>query len=163
MGMDLVSLGLAGFAGAAAMWILHRSWPRALPLWLVPFGAALALIAALISSDYGWSARTAAALPEGVVVADRAATPAPHRPWAYFVPVTTRLVAIDVGGRREHQVRPSVYLADLYVFERWRAPERTEVMVDCVEGRRALPGSDTPAWREVDRADPLLSTLCQRL
>ena len=53
--------------------------------------------------------------------------------------------------------------ADLYFFARWQPVQSVEMMVDCVNHRRADPaGGDggAPVWRDVGADDPIVAAVC---
>ena len=162
MFLELIAVIVAGFAGAGAMMLLVRT-VRVLPRWLVPVAAGGAMLAATISMEYGWYARTKGSLPDGLAVAQSVQGSAPWRPWTYAVPMTERFVAIDLTSLRANTRDEGLLMADLYFFGRWRPVHSVEVIVDCAGGRRADPamGDDSPpVWREVGPDDPILRTVC---
>ncbi|SER96056.1 hypothetical protein SAMN04490244_104159 [Tranquillimonas rosea] len=160
---ELIAVFAAGFAGAGVLLLLTRLVPR-LPRWLVPIGAGAAMFAVAISGEYGWYERTRGALPEDMVVADAVSERMWWRPWTYVAPMVTRFVAFDRGNLRENRDAEALYMADLYFFGRWRPVQSVQVMVDCVEGRRADPGGGdggAPVWRDVGPEDPIVRTVCR--
>lgn len=163
MFFELIAVFVAGFAGAGAAMILRKVTGGRLPRWLVPVGAGAAMLAATISSEYTWYARTAAALPEDMQVAQTVESRAAWRPWTYVFPLTDRFVAVDVGGLRANQQTTDLYLAEMAFFARWRPVTQVQIMVDCAGNRRADPtmgdGSD-PVWRDVGPQDPVVQTVC---
>ncbi len=166
MFLELIAVIVAGLAGAGGMLLLSRIAGDRLPRWLVPVAAGCAMLAAAISSEYGWYGRTAGNLPDGLVVADQIDSPSWYRPWTYIVPMTQRFVAIDMENLQQNTQETSIFLADLYFFGRWRPVQSVEIMVDCAENLRADPtfgDGSAPVWRDVGAADPILSTICARV
>ncbi|QFS83090.1 hypothetical protein FIU97_09645 [Roseivivax sp. THAF40] len=166
MFLELIAVIVAGLAGAGGMLLLTKLARGRLPRWLVPVAAGCAMLAAAISSEYGWYGRTSEALPEGLVVADRIDRPSWYRPWTYLVPMTQRFVAVDIDNLQQNTEQASVFLADLYFFGRWRAVQSVEIMVDCAAGLRADPtfgDGSAPVWREVGASDPIVSSICARV
>ena len=164
MFLELIAVFVAGFAGAGAMMLLNIATGRRLPRWLVPVGAGAAMIAATLSSEYSWYSRTAAALPEGVTVAQTRDSAAPWRPWTYVLPLTDGFVAVDTVNMRPNAEQAQLYLANVHFFGRWRPVRTVEVMVDCAASRRADPalGDDSPpVWRDVGPEDPIVRTVCE--
>ncbi|MHA6344865.1 hypothetical protein [Roseivivax sp. CAU 1761] len=162
MALELFAVIVAGFAGAGAMLLLRRLTGGRIAAWLVPVGAGLAMLAATISSEYGWYARTSAGLPEGFAVADTVRERVWYRPWTYAAPMVTRFVAVDRAGRRPHPEAGETYLADLYFLARWRPVRAVQMMVDCGAGRRADPlrNGAAPVWRTVGPDDPIVAATC---
>ncbi|MFZ5962235.1 hypothetical protein ACOXXX_04725 [Thalassococcus sp. BH17M4-6] len=163
MFLELIAVAVAGFAGAGGIMALRLATGGALPRWLIPVGAGLAMLAATISSEYAWFSRTSQALPEGLEVASSVSSTAFYRPWTYVVPLTDRFVAVDTGNLRPNE-QDGLYMADLYFFGRWRPVRSVQMMIDCPAGRRADPalgdGSD-PVWRDVGPDDPIVRTVCE--
>ncbi|MGR3376888.1 hypothetical protein [Salipiger abyssi] len=163
MFLELIAVFVAGFAGAGAVLVLNKLTGGRLPRWLMPVGAGAAMIAAAIASEYGWYGRTAGALPEGVEVATVHESRALYRPWTYVVPMVDRFIAVDHGTRVANRETEGLYLADLYFFARWQPVQAVEMMVDCVNHRRADPaGGDggAPVWREPGSDDPIVAAVC---
>ncbi len=163
MFLELIAVIVAGLAGAGAMMLLaHMSGGR-LPKWLVPVGAGAAMLAAAISSEYGWYDRTANALPEGLEVAQTRPSKALWRPWTYAIPMIDGFVAVDRANLRPNSQRDDLFMADLYFYGRWKPVQAVEVIVDCAQGRRADPAlgdGSPPVWRDVGQNDPVVKTVC---
>jgi hypothetical protein len=166
MFLELIAVFVAGFAGAGAVMLLRLLTGGRLARWLVPVGAGGAMLATAISGEYGWYARTAGNLPEGLVVARTVQSSAPWRPWTYLAPITDRFVAVDTGALRTNTETEALFMTDLYFFGRWRPVQAVEVMVDCAGGRRADPAlgdGSPPVWRDVGRDDAIVKTVCERV
>ena len=162
MFLELLAVIFAGVAGAGVMLLITRA--TSLPRWLVPVGAGAAMLAATISSEYGWYGRTSAALPEGILVAETVPSTAPWRPWTYVFPMTGRFVAVDTRKMQANLETPQMYLTDLYFFGRWQPLTQVEIMIDCAGNRRADPARDdnsAPVWREVGADDAIVRTVCE--
>lgn len=163
MFFELIAVFVAGFAGAGAAMLLRKATGGRLPRWLVPLGAGAAMLIATISSEYSWYGRTAAALPEGMAVAQTVESRALWRPWTYAFPLTDRFVAVDVKGLRENEQTAGLYLAEMAFFGRWKPVTQVQIMVDCTGHRRADPtlgdGAE-PVWRDVGPEDPVVRTVC---
>ncbi|SMX30593.1 hypothetical protein TRP8649_04737 [Pelagimonas phthalicica] len=164
MFLELIAVFVAGFAGAGVMMLLAKLSGGRLPRWLIPVGAGAAMLAAGISSEYSWYARTSANLPEGIEIAQTGDSKAIWRPWTHVFPMVDRFVAADTGNMKANTETAGLFLADLYFFGRWKPVQVVEIMVDCPNGRRADPalgdGSD-PVWRDVGAADPIVKTICK--
>ncbi|SFL88004.1 hypothetical protein [Shimia aestuarii] len=171
MFLELVATFIAGLAGAGLMMLINRLTGRRLPKWLTPVAAGAAMIAATISSEYGWYDRTRDTLPEGFSVVQTVESKAFYRPWTYAWPYTERFVALDTASVRTNQNLPDMRMADLFFYGRWSPLNRMTVMVDCVENRRAplvdaiefndngeVIGAD---WIPVAETDPLLTSICE--
>ncbi|CUH82090.1 hypothetical protein [Tropicibacter naphthalenivorans] len=164
MFIELIAVFIAGFAGAGVMMLLAKITGGRLPKWLVPLGAGAAMLATGISNEYTWYSRTAAALPEGVTVAQSIESRALWRPWTYVFPMTDRFVAADTAALRPNADTAGLYLTTLYFFGHWRPTQSVEVMVDCTAMRRADPAlgdGSPPVWRDVGADDPVVKTVCE--
>ena len=160
-----MGLGIAGIALLA-----NKALRGCLPKWIVPASAGIAMIAFSIWSEYAWFPRTAASLPEPVVVAWRNSESAPWKPWTYVFPHTTRFVAVDTGAIRTNDAQPGQRMVDLYLMGRWAAGRQVRVLLDCAGARRAdlmenvamdANGAvDPSAWIKIDPSDPVLTTTC---
>lgn len=160
---ELIAVIVAGVGGAGAMLLVTKASGGRLPKWLVPVGAGAAMLAAAVSSEYGWYGRTRAALPEGIAVADIHESRAFYRPWTYAVPMVDRFIAVDIGNLHPNSQTEELYIADIYFFARWQPVQSVEMMVDCGTLRRADPqGGDggAPVWRDVGGEDPIVSAVC---
>ena len=73
---ELIGTILAGVAAALLFWAINRALKGRLPKWLMPVSAGAAMLLAAISSEYGWYDRTAATMPQGMVVAHAISEPA---------------------------------------------------------------------------------------
>ncbi|MBP0484108.1 hypothetical protein [Sagittula salina] len=159
---ELLATIFAGVAGAGVMLLVTRWLP--LPRWLVPVGAGAAMLAAAISSEYGWYGRTVASLPDGVTVAEAYPAKAFWRPWTYLHPMTDRFVAIDTRRMQPNDGAPALYLTDMYMFVRWQPTVAAQILVDCASGRRAAParGEGTePVWYAAGHDDAIVQTVCE--
>lgn len=170
MFFELIATFTVGFGVAGIAMLVRRLSRGALPRWLTPVAAGLAMIAFTIWSEYSWYGRTVAGLPEGVEVATAVSDRQVYRPWTYLFPLTDRFIAVDTAGARTNPELPGQKLVDVYVMGRWSPNQRLSVVVDCETGRRAelvegvemdasgrLPDA---AWRSVEADDPLVATAC---
>lgn len=171
MFLELLGVIFAGVAGAGLMMVIIRLTGARLPKWLTPVAAGGAMIAATISSEYSWYARTTDSLPEGFEIVDTVQTSAFWRPWTYVAPLTERFVALDVASLQTNSAHPDLKLAQAYFYGRWAPLHRLNVAADCAGGRRAaLVDAITFAddgtiegaqWVTAAPSDPLLSAICE--
>lgn len=169
MFLELIAVIFAGIAAAGVVMLLNRALKGRLPRWMAPVAAGLAMIGVTIASEYGWYSRTAAALPEGLMVAETVENRSFYRPWTYVVPYVDRFAALDTATMKSHADHPQVHLAEIYFFGRWAAVSKLPVWLDCGVGRRALAAGGAefsgglPAdlnWIEPGAEDPILATAC---
>ncbi|WPY96286.1 hypothetical protein T8T21_16040 (plasmid) [Limimaricola variabilis] len=170
MFLELLGVIFAGVTGALVVYAANRATGGRLPRWLMPAVAGLAMITATISLEYSWYGRTVAALPEGLVVADRVEDRAFFRPWTYLVPYIDRFVAVDRASMQTNPDRPGERIANMYFFGRWAPLRRVPVAFDCAGNRRAalVEGADIAPdggiagaeWTQAPPDDPLLAAAC---
>ncbi len=167
---ELLATVAAGFAGAGVAMLLRRLSGGRLPRYLVPGTAGVAMFAFLIWNEYTWYPRTAAALPEDVVVYSSYPERIAWRPWTLLAPVTERFAAVDRGSIRRNENLPSQVMADVILVGRRAPVARLPVLVDCDGPRRAeIPGAaefDADGalvdanWTELPPDDPLAGAVC---
>lgn len=164
-----------GMAGLALI-ITHLSKlaGKRAPKWLIPLFAAIGMFAFQINQEYSWYGQQVAKLPKGVVVVKTAESSEWFRPWSYAKPHIFRFIAADSENARANVDSPSVYLVDLYLFERRRSVQKVQQVIDCATPARAdyvLQDKDstltidehvkqTTVWRSLAKDDPLYNTIC---
>jgi len=170
MFFELIGTIVAGAVAALMVWALNRTLKGRLPKWLIPASAGAAMLVATISSEYSWYGRTAALMPEGMVVAQTIEEKAFYRPWTYAAPIVSRYVAVDLPTVRTHPAHPDQRLVDLVFYGRWTRTAKVPMLFDCAQNRRAdvVDGLDfagdgaivNATWFAVAPDDPLLTTAC---
>lgn len=170
MFFELVGVVMAGLAAALFVYAIRRWAPERIPAWLLPAAAGGAMIAAGVSSEYGWYDRMSSQLPEGFVVAQTVQEQSALRPWSYVVPYTGRFIAIDLGTMKTHPDLPDQRITELWFFGRWAPLHRVPVLWDCADARRARLGEGVDfaadgtvknaTWEPVAPDDPVLRAAC---
>lgn len=171
MFFELIGTIVAGVAAGLIVWAVNRTLKGRLPGWLVPVAAGAAMLLATISSEYGWFARTQAAMPKGMIVAEEIEETAFYRPWTYARPFVSRFVAVDQATIRTHPDQPGQRIVDLVFYGRWARTAKVPVLFDCTGGRRAdivdgiefgTDGAVMNAdWFDLPAQDPILQAACQ--
>ena len=171
MFLELIGVIFAGFAVAGVVMLLNKLTGGRLPRWAAPVGAGLGMIIATITSEYGWYARTADALPEGVEVAEAVEHKSYYRPWTLVAPYVNRFAAVDTASIQKNAALPGQRLAEMYFFGRWAPVNKLPVVADCDGYRRALLPPDAEfgddgavlnaSWTEAKSDDPVLAILCR--
>lgn len=169
MFFELIGTVMAGIAAAMLVWAIRR-WKPQVPAWLMPAGAGAAMIAAAISSEYGWYGRMAGQLPDGFVVAQTVEETAPWRPWSYLLPYTGRFIAVDQATMRTSPEDPGQRMVDLYFFGRWAPLQKLTVLWDCSGNRTATIGNGAAfdadgkvagaEWQPIAADDPVRMAAC---
>lgn len=173
MFFELIGTIVAGVAAGLMVWALNRALKGRLPKWLIPASAGAAMLLATISSEYGWYGRTAASMPEGMVVAQAVEEQTFYRPWTYARPFVTRFVAVDQASLRMHPDQPDQRIVDLVFYGRWARTAKVPMLFDCARGQRADvvdgiefgEGGDVlnADWRAVGTDDPVLKAACEEV
>ncbi len=164
-----------GMAGLALV-ITHLSKlaGKRAPKWLIPLFAATGIFGFQIHQEYNWYDQQVNKLPEGVIVVKTAESTEWFRPWSYVKPQILRFIAADTGHATAQLNDQSIYLVNLYLFERRRSVQKIPQVIDCNAPARAdyvLPEKNskltidehvkqTTAWRDLAIDDPLFINLC---
>ncbi|MBU2963328.1 hypothetical protein KO516_21370 [Citreicella sp. C3M06] len=158
---ELIAVFVAGFAGAGIMLVMVKGSRGRLPRWLVPVAAGAAMLAASIANEYGWYGRTETNLPEGFDVVASHESRALWRPWTYAFPMIDRFIAVDLANPVENTQTEGLFMVRAAFYGRWRPTSEAQMLVDCAQGRTAIPSGDagTPMWRS-DPQDPVLQAVC---
>ncbi|WP_136442547.1 hypothetical protein [Pacificoceanicola onchidii] len=160
MFLELITVFVAGFAGAGMTMLLNKTSGGRLPKWVIPVGAGAAMILATISLEYSWYDRTRAALPDGTKVLSTDAGGAAWRPWTYMVPMVDRFWSVDPGSMLTNQDNPERHIARVVRHGRWAKPEARVVAVDCAQQVWAEGQGDAPSWQEDSDVFPIVATVC---
>ncbi|MEM1272760.1 MAG: hypothetical protein AAGF88_03030 [Pseudomonadota bacterium] len=170
MFITLVGTIAAGFLGGGCVLLLRFVFKDRVPKWALPITAGAFMLAATISSEYGWFRNTAANLPGGVEVVATHERQAPWQPWTYAAPYVNSFIAFDRGSVRTNADTPSLKIADLFIYTRWQPPRQVQLAVDCDAGLRADPAEGVEmdddgrpvgvTWREVPQDDALMRAAC---
>lgn len=167
---ELIGTIVAGVAVGLFVWAINRTFKGRLPSWLAPVAAGFAMLAATISSEYGWYGRTLANMPEGFVVAETIAETQFYRPWTYAKPFVSRFVAVDQLTVRTNDAHPDQRIVDLVFYGRWTRTAKIPALFDCAGHARAdlVDGVEFGAdgavinadWLAMDAQAPLLQAAC---
>lgn len=170
MFLELIAVIFAGFAIAGIVMLLNRATGGRLPRWLAPVAAGFGMIAVTIGSEYGWYSRTAAALPEGLEIAEVIENQSLYRPWTFVVPYVDRFAAVDRAAALSHPDQAGLHIADVYFFGRWAPVNKISTALNCTTWARAVlsPGSSFASdgslpnlnWITPPSDDALLATFC---
>ena len=172
--LEFIAFIAAGFALAGIVMLINRISGNRLPRWLIPASIGAGMIAFAVWSEYSWFGRTAATLPDGVVVASDNAHASFYRPWTHVVPIVSRFVAVDTRVTRRLESRPEVAVTSIILLGRWERGAQYAAAFDCEGARRfdfvdeAAGGAGGPeglprddgAWVRLDADDPVLAVAC---
>ncbi|MEQ8339804.1 MAG: hypothetical protein RID15_10340 [Marinovum algicola] len=166
---ELLATIFAGLAGGGLIYGLSRLTRGRIPHSWTIAGAALVMIAFSIWNEYNWFSRSAAQLPDGVVVVAASESRDWYRPWTYALPVVPRFAALDTNSIRRNPDVPQQRIADLYLMERWRAAVGVRIAVDCARPAQARLEQVTygeegamisDSWEQMATDDPLIVAAC---
>ena len=149
---------------------LKRVLKLPLPGWLIPIGAAAAMFAYHISSDYSWYEATTAQLPEEIVVVESYTSKNTMQPWTYVVPRISRFMAIDKASLRTNPSLESLVIVDVLLVQRYSPTVTVVQLIDCEGGKsadlsaqQAFDANGMPQdvqWRELGGDHPLVAQSC---
>lgn len=137
MAIDLIAALFVAAVTALIVWLLRR-WFPALPRWMLPASAGLALIGYTVWSEYDWYPRMTGQLPPEIEVVASLEEASPFRPWSYLAPTTTSFVALDTRKTLSHPRQSDLRMVTLYSFARSGGMTEGLMAVDCVAVRQAL-------------------------
>lgn len=165
---ELIATVAVAFGAAGMVMLVNRLVGRRLPKWALPAAAGLSMIAFTIWSEYSWADRTINGLPEGLAVVQTIDESTFWKPWTYIKPMTPRLIVADLTSIQSNDVAPAIRLVDLYLFERWEAPNQVPQLVDCETGSRAdvtdqaLADPSKAVWRPINPGNDIKRVVCTK-
>ena len=136
MFFNLVSTFVTGIAAAGTVMLVFRLFGRRSPRWLLPAVAGAAMFGFHLWNDYSWFDRTATALPDHVVVAERYDYRSVLQPWTLLMPRTNRFTALDRTSIRRHDAAPDYVMADVILVMRRQSTAKVTQIYDCSGIRR---------------------------
>jgi len=166
----LIGTLMVGVGAASVVYVVLRAlrWP--VPGWVLPAAAGAGMLGFHLWSDYAWADRTAAELPDHVVVAERYTSRSMLQPWTYLVAKVDRFAAVDTAAIRYHPAVDDMVMATVHLVTRWYPTVTTRQLYDCETPRRADIGADfavdeegrpiDPDWVALPPDDPIRSVAC---
>lgn len=171
MFLELIATLVAGIAAAGGIMVINMILGKRLPKWLIPVAAGGAMLAATISSEYGWFARTESQLPDGFVVAKKVEDRAIYRPWTYAFPYVSRFMAVDTGSTRKNDAFEGQVMVEVAFFGRWQPAQILPLLLDCPGKRQAQLGRGVEFdaagaiananWAPLSQDDALYQIVCE--
>ena len=154
MFLELIATFVAGIAAAGGIMLLNKVVRGRLPRWLTPVVAGLAMLAATISSEYGWFDRTANNMPDGFEVAKKVEDRAFYRPWTYAFPYVSRFMAVDTLSIRTNDAFEGQHMVEVAFFGRWAPVQLVPMLIDCPTAQQAeLGGAEFGADGGIENAN----------
>lgn len=166
----LISVFIAGLAGAGIGMVLRHLTRQRLPKGIVPICAGLAMILATIGQEYGWENGVRSTMPADLVTVSTREQQAWYQPWTYVRPWVRGFMAYSPAETVEVSEGSGILAVQLRIQERWHPQTIVPILVDCPARRWAdvtpevsFPETGAPqgaAWREAGPEDPIVSTIC---
>lgn len=171
MFIEFIAIAISAAVAYLMVFALNRLLKNALPRWLMPVAAGLALIAATINLEYSWFERTSGSLPDNIEVVYSAKEASVFRPWTFIKPLTTNFVAVDTANLISNTERPDVVVATTLHYARFAKMNPIPAVFDCEGGRMSpvpnlegfLSGDniDKVTWINRGMDDPLVAAVCK--
>ena len=166
----LVTVFIAGFAGAGIGFLLRTITRRKLPKGVVPICAGLTMIVATVGQEYGWEQGVRSTMAEDLVIISTREQQAWYQPWTQIRPWVRGFIAYSPSETVETADGAGIYAVQLRIQERWQPQTVMPIVVDCGNLRWTdltpdMRFSDTgepegASWRESGPDDPVVSTVC---
>lgn len=135
---QLIATFMVGVLAASLSFIIYTLSRQRVPKAVIPFAAAIAMIAYNVWHEMTWYKRTAAELPQSIVlVAKGPPVQSPMSPWTYMFPRTDNFVALD-----KRTVQPLPKSGDRYLLQvldvgRFYPAKRKSWVIDCATRQQA--------------------------
>jgi len=169
----LITVFIAGFAGAGIGFLLHNLTRKRMPKGIVPVFAGLAMIAATVSLEYGWEGGVRATMAEDLVIVSTREQQAWYQPWTLVRPWVRGFIAYSPAETAETAEGSGLMAVQLRIQERWQPQVVRPALVDCANARwtdlsASMEFTETGLpieviWRETGPDDPVVSAVCRAL
>lgn len=168
----LITVFIAGFAGAGIGFLLRKLTRRKLPKGIVPICAGLAMIAAAVGQEYGWYDAVRGTMAEDLVVVSKREQQSWYQPWTFVQPWVRGFIGYSPAETVETAPGSGIRVVQLRIQERWQPQTVMPILVDCVERRWTdldpsvrFDAGGRPlevTWREGDPRGPIVVAVCER-
>lgn len=160
------------FAVCGVLLLAAKALRIRLPKGTIPLAAGSAMLIFAVWNDYSWYARTQAALPSDIIVAQAYPSQSWLQPWTYLAAPVTRFSAVDLATRKRNEAAPELVLTQVHLIRRYYPPARLWQFFDCITGRRAdaiasgdrIDSRGVPLdlqWQTLPADDPMLRLACR--
>lgn len=140
--LHLIATFAIGLGAGGIVVLLNRMSGRRLPKALMPICAGAAMFAFQIWEEYTWFDRTAAALPENLIVAETYLYRNPIQVWTMLKPRVATFDAVDQATAERHQAEPSIVRVQIQRHERFTDTQLRWFIFDCATPRATPHNSD---------------------
>ena len=166
----LVTVIIAGFAGAGIGLVLRHLSRKRLPQGVVPVAAGLCMILATIGQEYGWYDGVRSTMPADLVVISTREQQSWYQPWTFVRPWVRGFIGYSPAETRETAPGSGLLAVQLRLQERWQPQMVRPALVDCANNRwtdltASMVFTETghpmeAIWREDPGDDPILRAVC---
>lgn len=171
MAFQLISTFMIGVLGASLAYIAYRLSGRRISKAVIPFAAALAMIAYSVWNEMTWYSRTAAILPQGyAVIAPGAPVSSVLSPWSYIVPRIESFRVLDSKSVQPLPQSNGRYLAQVHEIARFVPIRKTSWIIDCNAKEQAEIGPATKfddsglptnvKWTKIEETSRMAELVC---
>lgn len=166
----LVTVIIAGFAGAGIGLALRHLSRKRLPHGVIPISIGLCMLAAAVGQEYGWYDGARSTMPEDLVVISTREQQAWYQPWTFVQPWVRGFISYAPSEARETAQGSGLLVVQLRLQERWNPQMIRPALIDCGNRRwtdltASMEFTETghpveATWREDQGDDPILNTIC---
>ena len=166
----LITVFIAGFAGAGIGFLLRSLTRKRLPAGIVPVCAGLTMIVATVGLEYGWMNGVRSTMPEDLVIVSTREQQAWYQPWTLLRPWVRGFIGFSPAENVETAQGSGILAVQLRIQERWQPQIIRPALVDCANARwtdliatTTFTETGEPEgaiWRETGMSDPIVSAVC---
>ncbi len=166
----LVTVIIAGFAGAGIGLVLRHLSRKRLPQGVIPVSMGLCMILATIGQEYGWYDGARSTMPADLVIISTRDQQNWYQPWTYVHPWVRGFISYSPSETVETAEGSGLLAVQLRLQERWQPQMVRPALIDCANSRwtdltAAMQFTETghpveAIWREGQTDDPILSAIC---
>lgn len=166
----LVTVFIAGFAGAGIGLVARHLTRNRLPKGVIPVCAGLTMILATVGQEYGWYNGARSTMAADLVVITTREQQTWYQPWTYFQPWVRGFIAFSPAETIETAPASGLFAVQLRLQERWQPQMVRPALFDCAGARwtdlspeMTFDAAGQPSdavWREDAAADVIFATVC---
>jgi hypothetical protein len=127
----LVTVFIAGFAGAGIGYLLRTITRKKLPKGIVPICAGLTMIVATVGQEYSWENGVRSTMADDLVIISTREQQAWYQPWTFIQPWVRGFISYSPSETVETAEGSGIYAVQLRIQERWQPQMVRPALVDC--------------------------------